>query len=58
MPLLGVSTAELEDLWQRQRRRAQELFDRQPPRVREVQVEEQQLGSVSMGVHSQRQISF
>ncbi|CAE7929043.1 unnamed protein product, partial [Symbiodinium sp. KB8] len=37
----GVSTSALEDLWQRQRRRAQELCDRQPPRTRVVQVEEQ-----------------
>ncbi|CAK9087185.1 unnamed protein product [Durusdinium trenchii] len=36
----GVSTTQLADLWQRQRRRAQELCDRQSPRTREVQVEE------------------
>ncbi|CAK9026430.1 unnamed protein product [Durusdinium trenchii] len=36
----GVSTTQLEDLRQRQRRRAQELCDRQSPRTREVQVEE------------------
>ncbi|CAE7340319.1 unnamed protein product [Symbiodinium sp. CCMP2456] len=37
----SVSTSALEDLWQRQRQRAQELCDRQPPRTRVVQVEEQ-----------------
>lgn len=37
----GVNTADLEDLWQRQRRRAQELCDAQPPRSRDVEVEEE-----------------
>jgi len=36
----GVNTTALEDLWHRQRRRAQELCDAQPPRSRDVQVEE------------------
>ncbi|CAE7231344.1 unnamed protein product [Symbiodinium sp. CCMP2592] len=40
----GVSTSALEDLWQRQRQRAQELCDRQTARTRVVQVEEQQPG--------------
>lgn len=36
-----VNTADLEDLWQRQHRRSQELCDAQPPRFRDVQVEEE-----------------
>lgn len=37
----GVSTSDLEDLWQRQRRRAQELYDAQPMRTKVIGVEEQ-----------------
>lgn len=39
----GVSTDALEDLWQRQQRRARELCDAQPTRTREVEVQEQYL---------------
>jgi len=37
----GVSISALEDLWTRQRRRAQELCDAQVPRTRVVDVEQQ-----------------
>jgi len=37
----GASPSDLEDLWQRQRRRAQELFESQAPQTRRVDVEEE-----------------